>query len=125
MKDLQNYLKDWGVTFSKCRKAELVKLCTCAAEVNIEVDPDGLVEDSESESVFRAKLSANGHNLTNPKLLVATADMSRIPTLSIFDLYNFLVGHGAFTHESLREYHKLEGYTMFKDGYVSDLKSAT
>ena len=43
--DLQRYLKDRGVIFSDKRKPALVELCNYAAELGVEIDPEGLVED--------------------------------------------------------------------------------
>ena len=42
---MQRYVKDTGVIFSDKRKPALVELCNYAAEVGVEIDPDGLVED--------------------------------------------------------------------------------
>ena len=47
VKELQNYLKDRGVTCSDLRKAELVEICEAAGRLGIDVDPDGLLEDRE------------------------------------------------------------------------------
>ncbi|XP_060566333.1 uncharacterized protein LOC132725255 [Ruditapes philippinarum] len=121
--DLQKYLRQRGVTYANTRKAELVDLCRYAAELNIEVDPDGLVEDRSE--VLDAKLCVHGNTLVNPQLIAGTYDLSKIPRVSIFDIYNYLLGYDEFTHSTLRDYHKLEGYTMFRDGYVIDLTSAS
>jgi uncharacterized protein YunC (DUF1805 family) len=43
VKELQNYLKDRGVTCSDLRKAELVEICEAADRLGIDVDPDGLL----------------------------------------------------------------------------------
>ena len=123
VKELQQYLKQRGVIFANTRKVDLIELCKCAAEVNIEVDPDGLVEDRNE--VLKAKLCVNGKTFINPQLLAGTSDLSKIPHVSIFDIYNYLLGYDGFTHNTLRDYHKLEGYTMFRDGYVIDLTSAS
>ena len=45
VKELQGYLKERGVPYTNILKAGLVELCTKAAALGIEVDPDGLVED--------------------------------------------------------------------------------
>jgi hypothetical protein len=57
--------------------------------------------------------------------LAGTANMSGLPELSIFDIYNYLLSYEEFTHASLREYHKLEWYCMFKDGYVKQLETVS
>ena len=38
--DLQNYLKERGVSYSKSRKDDLVQLCCLACENNLETDPN-------------------------------------------------------------------------------------
>ena len=44
VKDLQQFLKERGVIFCDQRKADLVELCENCVKLNIEVDPDGLIE---------------------------------------------------------------------------------
>ncbi|KAL4235340.1 hypothetical protein ACF0H5_006975 [Mactra antiquata] len=124
VKHLQEFLKERGVVFSDTRKADLVELCTLALEVNVEVDPDGLVEDREE--VWSEKISIGNNNfLMNPYLISGSADISALPTISIFDIYNYLVSFDNFNHASLREYYKMEGYCMFKDGYVLSIQSVS
>jgi len=38
---------DRGFTFRKSRIMELLELCSIASSLNIEVDPDGLIEDRD------------------------------------------------------------------------------
>ena len=45
LREFQNFLILRGVIFSNTKKADLIDLCDIAASLNIEVDPDGLVED--------------------------------------------------------------------------------
>lgn len=121
--NLQNYLRERGVTFSGSRKEDLVRLCINAEELNIEIDPDGLSENSAS--IITTKLTTDdGFVLRSPQHLAGTANMSGLPELRIFDIYNYLLSY-EFTHASLREYHKLEGYCMFKDGYVKQLETVS
>ncbi|XP_052224953.1 uncharacterized protein LOC127840584 [Dreissena polymorpha] len=49
--------------------------------------------------------------------------MSFVPHFSIFDIYNYLLAFNEFDHAKLRDYHRMEGYTMAKDGYVVYLES--
>jgi len=122
--NLQNYLRERGVTFSGSRKEDLVRLCINAEELDIEIDPDGLSENSAS--VITTKLTTDdGFVLRSPQHLAGTANMSGLPEISIFDIYNYLLSYEEFTHASLREYHKLEGYCMFKDGYVKQLETVS
>jgi len=39
------FLKLRGIIFSNTKKADLIELCDIAASLNIEVDPDGFVDD--------------------------------------------------------------------------------
>ena len=39
------FLKLKGIIFSNTKKADLIELCDIAASLNIEVDPDGFVDD--------------------------------------------------------------------------------
>ena len=122
--NLKNYLRERGVTFSASRKEDLVRLCINAEEINIEIDPDGLSENSAS--IITTKLTTDdGFVLQSPQHLAGTANMSGLPKLSIFDIYNYLLSYEEFTHAGLREYHKLEGYCMFKDGYVKQLETVS
>ena len=47
VKDLQQFLKDRGVIFSDQKKVDLVELFENFIKLNIEVDPDGLLEDRD------------------------------------------------------------------------------
>jgi len=51
---LQRYLKDREFIVSVKRKPALIELCYYAAELGMEIDPDGLVEDRAD--VIRQKL---------------------------------------------------------------------
>ena len=44
VKDLQHFLKERGVIFSDQKKVDLVELCENCIKLNIEVDPDGLLD---------------------------------------------------------------------------------
>jgi len=121
VRELQNILQSYGVTFSGQKKCDLISLCNLAVEVGLTVDPDGLVEDREE--VLLGKLTTHdGLLLTNPQLLSGSKDLHELPPLSVFDLYNYLLGFADYDHSSLREIHKMEGYGLFQDGFVLDLE---
>ncbi len=50
VKELHLYLKERGVPYGRLLKQSLVELCNLAAEIGLEVDPDGLIEDRECYS---------------------------------------------------------------------------
>ena len=89
VKELESYLKERCVSVSNSRKASLVQLCAAAAELDIEVDPDGLVEDRAE--VIQQKLTLDVQQLTNPSILREfTNDLSNVPRISIIDMYSYL-----------------------------------
>jgi hypothetical protein len=120
VKQLESYLKERCVSVSKSRKATLVQLCAAADELDIEVDPDGLVEDRAE--VIQEKLALDGQQLTNPSILPDfTNDISVLPQISIIDMYNYLITFTDYEDATFRDYHRMEGYTLKKDGYILDM----
>ncbi len=122
VKELQNFLKTRGVTFSKERKAGLTLLCEKALNLNIEVDPDGLCEDRED--VLREKLTFGGDMIQCPTVLNDYSNnIAILPLLCIIDIYNYLHSYeeNEYSTANFRDYHKMEGYTMAKDGLVVDM----
>jgi len=119
--DLQRYLKDRGVIFSDKRKPALVELCNYAAELGVEIDPDGLVEDRAD--VIRHKLCFDDMCLRCPSYVSGTSNLSCVPNISIFDIYNYLLVFRDYDHATLRSYQQMEGYTMCKDGYVTSIET--
>ena len=101
----------------------MVELCETAYDLKIEVDPDGIIEDRED--VIKEKLDLDGQHLTNPSLLQGyTSDISCVPRVSIIDMYNYFVPFSDYDDATFRDYHRMEGYTLKKDGYVLDLTAA-
>ena len=70
-------------------------------------------------------LLSDGTFLPNPDVLPGSSDISILPPVGIFDLYNYLTSSEEYDLPSLRNYHKMEAYGMFKDGYVLLLESVT
>ena len=101
--ELQQYLKSRGVTFSNTKKAGLIDLCKYAESLHIEIDPDGMVEDRDI--VLQEKLiTTDGNILRSPQLIEGSYDISLASSLSIFDIYNYLVSFDEFNHANLRHY---------------------
>ena len=97
VKELQNYLKDRGVTCSDLRKAELVEICEAAGRLGINVDPDGLLEDRED--ILREKLMIpEGLMLPNPETVKGSQDLRILPPFAIFDIYNYLLTFDQYCH---------------------------
>ena len=90
LREIQNFLKLRGIIFSNTKKADLIELCDIAASLNIEVDPDGMVEDRSD--ILKQKLTTDtGENLVSPQLIEGSYDISPASSVSIFDIYNYLV----------------------------------
>ena len=113
VQELQNFLKVRGVIITGLRKLDLVHLCEAAHEVNIEIDPDGFLEDREE--VIGKKLQTEHGSLPNPGLLSGSPNLSILPRIGIMDIYNYLITFADYDHAGLRDFRKMEGYTMHKD----------
>ena len=87
VKELQLFFKKRGVTYTGELNASLVQLCSDAATLGIEIDPDGLDEDRAE--ILAKKLVIGEYLLKCPTLLTNyTSNIAIIPLLSIFDVYN-------------------------------------
>ena len=118
--NLQKYLKDHGVTFSGYRKNELVELCQGAEELNLEVDPNFFLCDLAEE--VDQKLNINGSKIHNPSLLNGSSDLSNLPTINQFDLYQYLVEtKSARSHDQVKKFKSLIGYQLYAAGYVQSI----
>ena len=104
--------------------ATLLLLCQICVKLNIEIDPDGLIED-RAEILNKKLLLSDGTFLPNPDTLPGSSDISILPPVGIFDIYNYLTSSDEYDLPSLRNYQKMEVYGMFKDGYILQLESVT
>lgn len=114
--DLQKFLKERGVSYSKSRKCDLVELCKLARENNLEVDPN-CFKDSIDEQI-KEKLRYAGRVIPHPDLLKGTADLSHIPSINNFDVYDYLKQSEAYPGNQLRDFKNLHGYKLYQSGYV-------
>lgn len=121
---LKNYLHERGIQTSSDgknkRKAELVELSINADKMKLPKIVDG---DHEEKSKLISKLRETTDGvLPNPDALRWTNNFSNIPELTFPDICNYLVGKSDYNHESLKSFKSLDGYRLFKDGHVLDLK---
>ena len=101
LRDLQNFLKLRGVSFSNSRKTDLVELCATASSLDIEVDPDGMIED-RSDVLTEKLTNDTGEILVSPQLIQGSYDISPASSISIFDIYNNFVSFDEFDHAKLK-----------------------
>ncbi|XP_070579172.1 uncharacterized protein [Ptychodera flava] len=124
---LQKFLRDRCVNTAFARRAELLDLCKAAEELGLEIDPDGLTEDRDEIISSKLKIEADEGDdttrLMNPALLSGDANLAKLPPISIFDIYNYLITSSSYDHSTLRDYFKLDGYCLFQDGYVVSLEA--
>ena len=60
--------------------------------------------------------------LPNPETVQGSKEINVLPPISIFDIYNYLVTFEQYDHAALRQYHKMEGFGLYEDGYVLDVE---
>ena len=102
-----------------------MELCEAAEELGIDIDPDGLVEDREEIISSKLTLARSAETLSLPTFLDNyTKNIAILPLVNIFDIYNYLISFSDYEHASFRDFTKMEGYTMGKDGYVIDIEFA-
>ena len=95
-----------------------MELCEAAEELGIDIDPGGLVEDREEIISSKLTLARSAETLSLPTFLDNyTKNIAILPQVNIFDIYNYLISFSDYEHASFRDFTKMEGYTMAKDGY--------
>ncbi|GFR67197.1 hypothetical protein ElyMa_003699800 [Elysia marginata] len=111
-----------GVVVAGLKKEELADLCAKAKLLDLEFDPDGLVEDRQE--VIASKLKDGDTELSNPALLIdSSPDISCLPNFRVLDVFSYLMLN-KFSHGFLREHTKSEGYSLMKDGFVNNVEVA-
>ena len=90
-----------AIIFSNTKKADLIELCDIAASFEIEIGPDGFVDD-RSDILKQTLTTDTGEKLVSPQLIEGSYDISPASSVSIFDTYNYLVSSDDFDHAKLR-----------------------
>lgn len=122
---LKEFLHDRGIQTSSegknKRKAELIDLAFNASKMKLQKIIDG---DHETKSVLLSKVRQTQDGvLPNPETIKDwTNNVSQIPELTFADIYSYLIGKADYDQEDLKSFKSLQGYRLFKDGHVLDLK---
>lgn len=123
---LKDYLHELGIQTSSDgknkRKAELVDLAFNATKMKLQKLIDG---DHEKKSDLLSNIRKTGQHgvLPNPDTIKDwTNNVSQIPELTFPDMYSYLIGKADYDQENLKSFKSLQGYRLFKDGHVLDLK---
>ena len=109
-----------GVVVSGQRRLELAELCEIARELNLQVDPDNLIEDRSD--VIAQKLKDGDTSLSNPALATGTQDLSVLPYFNFMDVFLYLLTNNS-RFSLIRDYQKSEGYLLMTDGFVKHFSS--
>ena len=118
---LQDYLKTRGVFYSKLKKVDLVELCKLASLNRLEVDPNCFIDSIADE--ISAKLNVSGKIIPHPEKLSGSPDMSKLPNIDNFDIYNYLIQFKElYGHKQLKAFTNLVGYELYNAGYVESLE---
>ena len=118
---LQDYLKTRGVSYSKLKKVDLVELCKLASLNRLEVDPNCFIDSIADE--ISAKLNVSGKIIPHPEKLSGSPDMSKLPNIDNFDIYNYLIQFKElYGYKQLKAFTNLVGYELYNAGYVESLE---
>lgn len=123
--ELQKFLKERDIQISvdgKNRKrAELLELCKNAAEMKV---PKLDNETAQREELINSKITLPGGKLLPHPLSLKfwTHDFTNIPDFRFPDIYHYLVGKDGYDEDCLRSYKSLQGFRLYIDGHVEDLK---
>ena len=120
VKSLQAYLRARNVTIAHQNKTSLVDLCEGARLLNIEEDPDGLIENREEVINKKLEISPN-HYLTNPETEITLNNLLILPGIGTVDTINYMLSFDEYPYSSVRDLSNTEGYFLFKDGFVIDV----
>ena len=119
---LKDFLRSRQVSFSNQRKQDLLDLCKAADDLQLEIDPEGILENKSDVIAKKLKL-ADGTNVTLPTLLETTNDFSNIPRITEYDITLHMSRRQNVALPTLRDPKKMEGFGLFVDGYVLDLQA--
>ena len=120
VKELQSFLVERRVVVGDKRKLELAELCEIAREINLQVDPDGLIEDGND--VIAEKLKDVETIVSNPAISTGTQDPSMLSYFNVMDVFSYLLTNNS-SFSQIRDCQKSEGYSLMTDGFVKHVET--
>lgn len=119
--ELQEFLRRKGISVSKVKRDNLLKLCEAVAKLNLPDDPDMCTDHPLS---IRDILREFSVELEDPfKIQGLSNDLAKLPTFSLYDVFNYLLYKTAnYDQRKLKAYKSCEDYRLFFDGYVEQLE---
>lgn len=117
--ELQEVLRKKGISVSKAKRENLLKLCEAVAKLNLPDDPDMCSKIPSSIHEILSEFSIeNPYNIQG-----LSADLTNLPTFSLFDVFNYLLYKTTnYDQRRLKAYKSCEDFRLFFDGYVEQLK---
>ena len=81
-------------------------------------------ETAQREELINSKITLPGGKLLPHPLSLKfwTHDFTNIPYFRFPDIYHYLVGKDGYDEDCLRSYKSLQGFRLYIDGHVEDLK---
>ena len=124
--ELKDFLRCRGITCSLARKAELVRLCELALEMNLDVitkddycDMDSsrrTVIDTDSDSQMTLRSIRNVEEWVD--------DLSNLPDISNCDILVYLLQYCAWDEKRLKEHKHDNGFKLFNANHISGVELA-
>ena len=100
---------------------ELIELCQQAHLNQLEKDPDCVNVDINKQT--HDKLKKVTGVIKHPDTLYGSAEFTDLPNIDQFDIYNYLIAYkDNYDHKMLKSFKNLDGYQLYKAGYVEDIK---
>ena len=122
VKELQSFLVERGVVVGDKRKLELAELFEIAREINLQVDPDDLIEDGND--VIAEKLKDVETVVSYPAISTGTQDPSMLSYFNVMDVFSYLLTNNS-SFSQIRDCQKSEGYSLMTDGFVKHVETVT
>ncbi|XP_069110803.1 uncharacterized protein [Argopecten irradians] len=116
--ELQRFLKIRGITTTNLKKTHLIDLCQAVEAINLPIDPD-CATCSGDKSCTPAT-----YGIPDPFVLDNyTSDLSYIPNISLYDVFNYLINKiSTYDKRKLKAYKSCDEYRLYFDGHVQDLQ---
>ncbi|XP_056005447.1 uncharacterized protein LOC125652255 [Ostrea edulis] len=118
--NLQNFLKERGISAQKLNKGHLVRLCEAVLHLDLPKNPE-YINISSTNDVIR-KLDALG--CKDPLTMDGFSNtLSDIPNITLYDVFNYLItSRSDYDRKKLKAYKSCEDYRLYFDGHVDDLE---
>ncbi|XP_070544591.1 uncharacterized protein [Ptychodera flava] len=123
--ELRQFLSERGITCSNTRKDRLIQLVLLATELDVRpLEPDDHeISSKRRRTVADDRDPANAVTLPDPMAITRwSSDLHSLPAVEIADILIYLLDKCDWTRERLSNYRNDNGFLLFRDGHIIDLK---